>query len=111
MEMRSVVLDMEKSSGEDIERKVKEAVEGLDVGVVINNAGVAYPSPKFFNEVETELIESVVKVNIDGATWVTKAVIPGMLKKKKGAIVNIGSGSSVIVPSFPLYTIYAATKA
>ncbi|KAH7834008.1 hypothetical protein Vadar_011872 [Vaccinium darrowii] len=34
-----------------------------------------------------------------------------MLKRKKGAIVNIGSGSSGAVSSFPLVIIYAATKA
>ncbi|CAA6668240.1 unnamed protein product [Spirodela intermedia] len=34
-----------------------------------------------------------------------------MLKKKKGAIVNVGSGSSVIAPSYPMFTVYAGTKA
>ncbi|KAL2991273.1 hypothetical protein AAZX31_11G250500 [Glycine max] len=34
-----------------------------------------------------------------------------MIKKKKGAIVNIGSGSTVVLPSYPLVTLYAATKA
>lgn len=56
-------------------------------------------------------MESTMKVNIEGATWVTKAVLPIMLKKKKGAIVNIGSASSEILPSYPLYTVYAASKA
>ncbi|KAH7570407.1 hypothetical protein JRO89_XS05G0102400 [Xanthoceras sorbifolium] len=111
VEIRTLVVDMEKSSGEEIARAVEEGIEGLDVGVLVNNAGVAYPYARFFHEVDVELMESVLKVNVDGPTWVTKAVIPVMLKKKKGAIVNIGSGSSVIVPSYPLYAIYAATKA
>jgi 17beta-estradiol 17-dehydrogenase / very-long-chain 3-oxoacyl-CoA reductase len=34
-----------------------------------------------------------------------------MLKKKKGAIVNIGSGAAIVIPSDPLYAVYAATKA
>ncbi|KAL5762262.1 hypothetical protein ACOSP7_018526 [Xanthoceras sorbifolium] len=111
VEIRTLVVDMEKSSGEEIARAMEEGIEGLDVGVLVNNAGVAYPYARFFHEVDVELMESVLKVNVDGPTWVTKAVIPVMLKKKKGAIVNIGSGSSVIVPSYPLYAIYAATKA
>lgn len=57
-----------------------------------------------------ELMNSVIKVNLEGLTWVTRSVLPGMLKKRKGAIVNIGSGSCAI-SSYPLVTVYAATKA
>ncbi|KAK0574410.1 hypothetical protein LWI29_023282 [Acer saccharum] len=111
VDVRTLVVDMEKLTGVEIAKKVEEGIEGLDVGVLVNNAGVAYPYARFFHEVDQELMESVLKVNMDGTTWVTKAVIPVMLKKKKGAIVNIGSGSSVVVSSYPLYSIYAATKA
>lgn len=110
--IRTIVIDFAKVGGEEIEKRIGEEIEGLDVGVLINNAGLAYPFARFFHEVDLGLMESVVGVNIVGATWVTKAVIAGMLKKKKGAIVNIGSGSSgAAVSSYPLYTIYAATKA
>jgi 17beta-estradiol 17-dehydrogenase / very-long-chain 3-oxoacyl-CoA reductase len=34
-----------------------------------------------------------------------------MLERKKGAIVNIGSGAAIVIPSDPLYAVYAATKA
>ena len=56
-------------------------------------------------------MDAIIKVNLEGATWITKAVLPTMIKKKKGAIVNIGSGSTVVLPSYPLVTLYAATKA
>lgn len=46
-----------------------------------------------------------------GLPKVTHAVLPGMLKRKRGAIVNIGSASGgSILPSFPLCTVYAAAK-
>jgi 17beta-estradiol 17-dehydrogenase / very-long-chain 3-oxoacyl-CoA reductase len=38
-------------------------------------------------------------------------VLSGMVQRKRGAIVNIGSGAATIMPSAPLYTVYAATKA
>ncbi|CAL5421213.1 unnamed protein product [Camellia sinensis] len=92
------------------ETSIGEEIEGLDVGVLINNTGLAYPFARFFHEVDLGLMKSVVGVNIVGATWVSDCSC--MLKKKKGAIVNIGSGSSgAAVSSYPLYTIYAATKA
>ena len=41
----------------------------------------------------------------------TQVVLKGMLERNRGAIVNLGSGSSVVRPSLPLFAIYAATKA
>lgn len=34
-----------------------------------------------------------------------------MLRRKRGCVVNIGSGSATIVPADPLYSVYAGTKA
>ncbi|GAV59813.1 adh_short domain-containing protein [Cephalotus follicularis] len=110
VDIKNIVIDFAKCKGEEISKSIEKGIEGLDIGVLINNAGLAYPYPMFFNEVDLELMDSIMKVNIDGATWVTKSVLPVMLKKKKGAIVNIGSGSGAL-SSYPLYSIYAATKA
>ncbi|KAI4356054.1 hypothetical protein L6164_000106 [Bauhinia variegata] len=110
VEVKLVVLDLEKASGVEIVKKIEEATEGLDVGILVNNAGLAYPYARFFHEVDTKLMDEIIKVNVEGASWVAKAVLPAMIKKKKGAIVNIGSGSTVVIPSYPLYTVYAATK-
>ncbi|KAF7124037.1 hypothetical protein RHSIM_Rhsim12G0037300 [Rhododendron simsii] len=109
--VKTIVIDFSKLPGDEIAKKVEEGIAGLDVGILINNAGFSYLFPRFLHEVDLEMAESIVGVNVVGTTWVTKAVLPGMLKRKKGAIVNIGSGSSVAISSFPLFTIYAATKA
>ncbi|KAI3795120.1 hypothetical protein L1987_37765 [Smallanthus sonchifolius] len=85
--------------------------ENLDVGILVNNVGVTYPVASFFHEVEEEVWMKVLKVNVEGTSLVTKAVIEGMIERKRGAIVNIGSGAAIVVPSHPLYAIYAATKA
>ncbi|XP_050375117.1 very-long-chain 3-oxoacyl-CoA reductase 1-like [Argentina anserina] len=110
-EIKSIVMDLAKLSGEEIAKTIDEETKELDVGILINNAGIAYPYPKFFHEVDLEFMNNIIKVNMEAATWMTKAVLPRMLKKKKGAIVNIGSASTEIAPSFPLYTLYATTKA
>lgn len=90
---------------------VEEAVKGLDIGILINNVGITYPAARYFHEVEEKVWLNIVRVNLEGTTRVTRAVLPRMLQRKRGAIVNIGSGAAIVVPSHPLYTIYAATKA
>lgn len=110
-EIKTIELDFtEDDIGGGI-AEIEEVIEDLDVGILINNVGITYPNASFFHEVEEKVWMNIVKVNVKGTTRVTRAVLPKMMKKNRGAIVNIGSGAAVIVPSHPLYAIYAATKA
>lgn len=109
-EIKSVVVDFSGDLDQGVVR-IKEAIEGLDVGVLINNVGLSYPYARYFHEVDDKLLADLIKVNVEGTTKVTQAVLPGMLQRKRGAIVNIGSGAAIIIPSDPLYAVYAATKA
>ncbi|CAL5203741.1 unnamed protein product [Lathyrus oleraceus] len=110
VQVKYLVVDLQNNSGDEIMKKIEEAIADLDVGILVNAAGVAYPYARYFHEVDLDLMDTIIKVNIEGTTWVTKAVIPSMIKKKKGAIINIGSGSTVVLPSYPLVTLYAASK-
>lgn len=98
------------SAGDEATRRLREAVEGLDVGVLVNNAGVAKPCAVYLHEFDVEAWMRMIRVNLWALTEVTAAVLPGMVARGRGAVVNIGSGSTEAIPSFPLYTIYAATK-
>ncbi|KAJ0095782.1 hypothetical protein Patl1_16821 [Pistacia atlantica] len=110
IETKDVVIDFQVHSGKEIGKLIEEGIEGLDIGILINVAGENYPTARYFHEVDQELMQSLIKVNIDSVTWMTRSVLPIMISKRKGAIVNIGSGSSAIIPSSPLFTLYASTK-
>lgn len=113
IKVKTVVFDL-AGDGAEMGRgaaSVAEAVDGLDVGLLVNNAGATYPCAAFFHEVETETWERVVKVNVEAATRISRAVVPGMVARRRGAVVNVGSGSALVVPAFPLYAVYAASKA
>jgi len=110
-EVRTFVLDFASEELAAGVEALKEAIRGLDVGVLVNNAGLSYPYARYFHEVDEELMRSLIRVNVEGVTRVTHAVLPGMVERKRGAIVNIGSGSASVVPSDPMYSVYAATKA
>ncbi|KAL5991238.1 hypothetical protein ACLOJK_012145 [Asimina triloba] len=109
-QVKKVVFDFDGDVSGGMERLEKE-MEGLDVGVLVNNAGVTLPKARFFHEVDEGVWKSLIKINVRGMVKITKLVLPGMLQRKKGAIINIGSAASIAIPSHPLYTIYAATKA
>jgi 17beta-estradiol 17-dehydrogenase / very-long-chain 3-oxoacyl-CoA reductase len=110
-QVRTFVLDF---AGDGLAAKVGalgEFLAELDVGVLVNNAGACYPYARYFHEVDKALVRNLVRLNVDAVTRVTHAVLPGMVRRGRGAVVNIGSGASAILPSDPLYTVYAATKA
>lgn len=109
-QIKSVVVDFGGDLSEGI-RRICEAIEGLDVGVLINNVGISYQYARFFHEVDEELLKNLIQINVEATSKVTHALLPGMLKRKRGAIVNIGSGAAIVIPSDPLYAVYAATKA
>jgi 17beta-estradiol 17-dehydrogenase / very-long-chain 3-oxoacyl-CoA reductase len=92
-------------------REMEKMMEEVEVGVLVNNVGITYPGARYFHEVEEEIWMNIVRVNVESTSMVTKAVLKGMIKRRRGAILNIGSGASLVVPSHPLYAIYAATKA
>ncbi|XP_047332823.1 very-long-chain 3-oxoacyl-CoA reductase-like protein At1g24470 [Impatiens glandulifera] len=109
-QIRCVAVDL-SGAGEGVIAAVEAAVMGIDLGVVVNNAGVTYEEARYFDEVEEREWMNVVKVNLEGTTRVTKVVLKGMMERKRGAIVNVGSGAAIVVPSHPLFAVYAATKA
>ena len=91
-------------------RRLREAVEGLDVGLLVNNAGVMSPRAAFLHEADAEALIRMIRVNLWATTEVTAAGIPGMAARGRGAVVSMGSATSEAVASFPLHAVYSGTK-
>ncbi len=81
--------------------------EGIQVDVLINNAGFAAYGA--FAETNLEDETRMIAVNITALTALTKAVLPGMLARKQGRILNVAS-TAAFQPG-PLMAVYYATKA
>lgn len=110
IQIKNLVLDFSENVVAGV-REMEVSIKGMEIGVLINNVGVTYHEAMYFHEVEEKVWMNLVNVNLRGTTLVTRAVLKGMIKRRRGAIVNMGSAASVVVPSHPLYAIYAATKA
>ncbi|HEX2486968.1 MAG TPA: SDR family oxidoreductase, partial [Nitrososphaeraceae archaeon] len=76
------------------------------IDVLINNAGIMPLS--FFKNLKVSEWEQMIDVNLKGVLYCTAAVIPYMITKKSGHIVNISSVAGRLV--FPAGSIYCATK-
>lgn len=92
----------------DVAAKLAAKLNKLEVGVLVNNVGISYAFPQWFDELTDEEVQSLLTVNIDSAVWMTRAVLPQMLQRKKGAVVMMSSASAR--PPSPLLSVYAATK-
>lgn len=107
VEVKYVVCDYSKFD-DKAKSTVKNAIGGLEVGVLINNVGVSYRYPMFFHELSDEEIGNLIEMNVNSTTWMTRFVLGGMIERKKGAIVNISSGSAMY--TLPLLAEYSAAK-
>jgi 17beta-estradiol 17-dehydrogenase / very-long-chain 3-oxoacyl-CoA reductase len=87
---------------------VAKTVKNLEVGVLINNVGVSYRYPMYFHELTDGEVGDLMMMNIDSTVWMTRMVLPGMLERKKGAIVNISSASAMY--DLPLLAEYSGSK-
>lgn len=77
------------------------------IDVLVNNAGVSYF--KEFVETSVEEFDHVIQTNLRGAFLATKAVMPGMLERRTGLIMNVVS--YIVKEVFTKSAAYAASKA
>ena len=91
---------------------VKRAVKGLPqkwqaIDILLNNAGLSRGLDKL-HEGSLQDWEEMIDTNVKGLLYVSRAVIPGMVKKNSGHIINIGSIAGHEV--YPKGNVYCVTK-
>jgi 3-hydroxy acid dehydrogenase/malonic semialdehyde reductase len=92
--------------------QVEDVINSLDsnwkkVDILVNNAGLSRGLDKI-HEGKREDWDEMIDTNIKGLVYVTRHVLPLMIKRKKGHIINIGSTAGHDV--YPAGNVYAATK-
>ncbi len=77
------------------------------IDVLINNAGIA--QQKLFTDITDEDWQRMLAVNLSGAFYLSRAVLPGMISRRFGRIINIGSIWGQVGASCEVH--YSAAKA
>ena len=105
--VETLVLDVR--SREDVESKVSAAIEAFGgIDVLVNNAGLAQGLDPFQDSTVEDAV-TMINTNVLGLLYVTKAVLPFMIDKNEGHIVNMGSTAGIY--AYPGGAVYCATKA
>jgi hypothetical protein len=104
----AIAIETDVSQLGSINQMVAQTLKAYgQIDVLFNNAG--FGRTKWLEELDPERdIAGQVQVNLLGLIQTTRAVLPHMLERKTGHIINMGSLGAFVAT--PTYTIYAATK-
>ena len=81
--------------------------EGQNIDILVNNAGLARGFSTV-HEGDIQDWEEMIDTNVKGLLYVTRAILPGMVERRRGHIINIGSIAGHQV--YPRGNVYCATK-
>jgi hypothetical protein len=106
-EVHVFALDVQKRSA--VEKALGELPGGWrEIDVLVNNAGLSRGLTKLYED-DAQNWEEMIDTNIKGLLYVTRAVVPGMVARGRGHVINLGSTAGYI--TYANGAVYCATKA
>lgn len=109
-EVKTIQADF-NSEDKEVYAKIQDELDRIPVGILVNNVGMSYAYAEYLQFLEEDTVDSLVRMNIVSTNRMTRMVLPGMVDRKKGCIVNISSAAGAMHCGDPMYTIYSASKA
>jgi NAD(P)-dependent dehydrogenase (short-subunit alcohol dehydrogenase family) len=89
-EIGGLAVTADVTSPEEVQRAVDGVLAGFgQIDVLVNNAGIAWMGPAL--ETPLEALQSMLRVNVEGVFIVSRAVLPHMIARRSGSIVNLAS--------------------
>jgi len=110
-----IAADFSKGFQSGLYAEIASKLGDRDIGILVNNVGCSYPSAVYFHELEElgfdNVSQDVISINVESVTHMTALVLPGMVQRKRGVVVNLSSANGHLPVGSPLYAGYSAAKA
>ncbi|XP_044130952.1 very-long-chain 3-oxoacyl-CoA reductase-like isoform X3 [Bufo gargarizans] len=108
---KTKIIPVDFTGGPEIYPKVEKALKDLDIGILVNNVGMNYhPDVCRFLEVPdiNKRLSDIMNCNVLSMVHMTRIVLPRMVERKKGLIINLSSAAGA--RPYPVIAMYGATK-
>ncbi len=100
-------LDVQKRA--DVEAAIARLpADWRDIDVLVNNAGLSRGLAKVYED-DPQNWEEMIDTNIKGLLYVTRSIVPGMVARGRGHVINLGSTAAYI--TYANGAVYCASKA
>lgn len=107
-QVRIITIQLDVRDKEQVLDKIKTlASEWQNIDILVNNAGLALSTDKM-QDAKLENWDTMIDTNIRGLLYVTHSILPMMIARNQGHIINIGSVAGH--EYYPAGNIYSATK-
>ncbi|EON97839.1 putative 3-ketoacyl- reductase protein [Phaeoacremonium minimum UCRPA7] len=107
LQIKILAMDYSQNDNADYDR-LRQLVDGLEIGILINNVGQSHSFAVPFILTEEAIIDNIVTVNCLGTLRTTRVIAPGMAQRKRGLILNMGSTAGWM--PMPYLATYAGSK-
>lgn len=109
-DVETKILAMDFSRNADADYKaLSSLVSDLDVSVLVNNVGQSHSIPVPFAQTPVSEMADIITINCTGTLRVTQLVVPGMIQRRRGLVLTMGSFGGLL-PT-PLLATYSGSKA
>ncbi|KAM4749234.1 very-long-chain 3-oxoacyl-CoA reductase-B-like [Rhinophrynus dorsalis] len=108
---KTKIIQADFTGGSEIYQPIEEGLKDMDIGILVNNVGMKYSDQacKYLNIPDiSKMLTNIINCNVTSVLQMTRIVLPNMVKRKKGLIINVASEAGS--RPFPTMNVYSATK-
>src|SRR5208282_2885155 len=106
-EIGGLAVTADVTSQEEVGRAVEATLARFEkIDLLVNNAGIAWMGPAL--EMPLKALQAMLRVNVEGVFIVSRAVLPYMIGRRSGSVVNLASWAGKTGPAY--FAGYSASK-
>ena len=103
----ALVVPVDFTRGQAVYETLRETLDQLDIGLLVNNVGRSHKYAQYFLELDAQRARDIIELNCQAMVHMTHLLLPRMVDRGSGAIINISYSSA---HPQPLLGLYSSTK-